>query len=62
MWQKLCMVSVKFIFSHSEMMFDGHEDLFFFQTKTQFRRRRDSLGKSNKGQNLDQNINERRIV
>ena len=43
-------------------MFDGHEDLFFSQTTNQSRPRTDSLGKSNKGQNLDQNINERRIV
>ena len=49
-------------FTFTEMMFDGHEDLFFFQTTNQSRPRTDSLGKSNKGQNLDQNINERRIV
>ena len=41
------------------MMFDGHEHLFFFQTTNQSRRRTDSLGKSNKGQNFGQNINER---
>ena len=36
--------------------------IFFSQTTNQSRPRTDSLGKSNKGQNLDQNINERRIV
>ena len=29
MWQRLCMVFVKFIFT--EMMFDGHDDPFFKQ-------------------------------
>ena len=36
--------------------------IFFSQTTNQSRPRKESLGKSNKGQNLDQNINERRIV
>ena len=35
--------------------------IFFFQTTSQSRRRTDSLGKSNEGQNLGQNINERHV-
>ena len=47
------------------MMFDGHEDLFLFSNDKSVSSTNGftgKKGKSNKGQNLDQNINERRIV
>ena len=44
------------------MMFDGHEDLFFFKRQISLVHERIPKGKSNKGQNLDENINERRNV
>ena len=40
----------------------GLKLLKYFYTKSKFRRRTDSLGKSKKGKNLDQNRNERSIV
>ena len=43
------------------MMFDGHEDPFFFQTTNQSRRRTSSLGESNEDQNLGQKINKRHV-